>query len=374
MQKKSLAEVRIQNLIAIYRFVLQKRYCTKREIQQSTFLSWGSISNGVRELTEMGILAAEEKGTASSRGRYADTVFVDDKRVLVIGIDVLRSGIHGALLNLKAEAVYEETGREIQDTKRESFLNKIFLTIDRLQVEAKKRNAVVMAIGCSISGIVDSQKGISRYLSGFAEKEWVDVPLADLLRQRYQIPVFLEHDPQCVLYHEMEKWGKDDAVLIRMGQGLGFAVCLDGHIYAGEGRYELSFFRVNGPKGPIPMEDVASLWGASMKKHPSVDAEYILEHFADYQADYEWLGKGLGEAIFNLYCLFHNRNVFLTGPLSAKKECYFDSMRKTIDEYANYPLSQTLNFIVDSADDAASGAAMIAIERSLPVFLKKENK
>ena len=49
-------------------------------------------------------------------------------------------------------------------------------------------------------------------------------------------------------------------------------------------------------------------------------------------------------------------------------------MRKTIDEYANYPLSQQLNFIIDPIDDAAGGAAMIAIERSLPLFLKKESK
>jgi predicted NBD/HSP70 family sugar kinase len=67
--------------------------------------------------------------------------------------------------------------------------------------------------------------------------DWHDLPLQQLLADRFQFPVYIANDSHLAALAEYS-YGDDDTrnlVLIKMGQGIGSGIVLNGRIFYGEG-------------------------------------------------------------------------------------------------------------------------------------------
>jgi N-acetylglucosamine repressor len=81
--------------------------------------------------------------------------------------------------------------------------------------------------------VIDSQRGVVRYSPYFG---WRDVPLAELVQQRLDTPVFVENDVNTLTITE-QLFGRgrqqDNFVVITVGRGIGMGIVINGQLYRG---------------------------------------------------------------------------------------------------------------------------------------------
>ena len=93
--------------------------------------------------------------------------------------------------------------------------------------------AGLKALGVAVPGHVDDAGHVlwAGNLDG-----WVDLPLRQILEERYRAPVYVERDANCAALGE--KWigaakGMNDFVFLALGTGVGAGLFLDGRLYRG---------------------------------------------------------------------------------------------------------------------------------------------
>jgi glucokinase len=91
-----------------------------------------------------------------------------------------------------------------------------------------------IAIGVSVGGPVDSQRGVVHSPPNLPG--WDAIPVKDLLQERFAVPAFVEHDAKA---GALAEWllgaarGCRDVVFLTFGTGLGAGMILDGRLYRG---------------------------------------------------------------------------------------------------------------------------------------------
>jgi glucokinase len=106
--------------------------------------------------------------------------------------------------------------------------------VDRLFEGAGIEKGKMFAIGVGAPGMTDVTQG--RVISAVNLKGWTDVPLRDLLQERFNVPVFVDNDVNMAALGE--QWAgcaKDcpNFVFIALGAGVGAGIVIDGRLYRG---------------------------------------------------------------------------------------------------------------------------------------------
>jgi glucokinase len=118
---------------------------------------------------------------------------------------------------------------------------------------ALERFPTALAIGVSIGGPVDSDRGLvlnPPHLPG-----WDGIALGRLLRERFSVPAFLEHDAKAGALAEWRYGagrGARDLVFLTLGTGLGAGVIVGGQLLRGAhgAAGEVGHWRLE-PDGPL---------------------------------------------------------------------------------------------------------------------------
>jgi glucokinase len=100
----------------------------------------------------------------------------------------------------------------------------IFETIESLRKKAGERDVRIRAIGIGIPGVVDEDRGIGVFSANLG---WHDYPVADVLKRRTEIPVYVGHDVRLAALGEARVGAAvdiDDFVFLALGTGIGAAV------------------------------------------------------------------------------------------------------------------------------------------------------
>ncbi|HMK66023.1 MAG TPA: ROK family protein, partial [Thermodesulfobacteriota bacterium] len=106
--------------------------------------------------------------------------------------------------------------------------------IKRFQSAAIRKGYTPQAIGLGAPGIINRERGLVQFSPNLPE--WRDVPLAQAIRQKTNIPVFLDNDANMVTYGE--HWmgvGRDfnNFLCLTLGTGVGSGLVLNGKLWFG---------------------------------------------------------------------------------------------------------------------------------------------
>lgn len=216
------------NLFEVLSVIRREGRVTRKQIQKHTGLSWGGVSQIVTRLSDLGYIA-ESKGSAPSHGRTPMYLSVDPDTHCAVGIDVNLSGLHTTVINLKNE-IRAEYDAPADVRGKDAFLR----SVDEALAAAVKKAPRVVTIGVAMQGEVDAEAGVSRRLS---LPDWQDVPLSAMLTERFGVPVYLAHDPDCLL-HAAFSGTQEDALLFRADNGIGLAVMKNGMMLSAAGMLE----------------------------------------------------------------------------------------------------------------------------------------
>lgn len=225
-----------QNLISSKQFnrglllkLIATGVCNKRvELAKLTKLSKMTVTNIVSEFISQGLVTECEEELTDSCGRNPILLKISEKAPKLMGLLIFRGRIEAVLCDLSMNFIHREA-IPFETLTRETLLEYSFQAVDRLLQREKN----VLGLGVAVIGPVDVQKGILINPPRFYGIQ--NVPLLELLRQRYGFPVYLDHDNNsAALAEKLFGIGRDLHDFLFMGitaNCIGSGIISNGEIY-----------------------------------------------------------------------------------------------------------------------------------------------
>ncbi len=147
-----------------------------------------------------------------------------------LGIDVGGTFIKGVIINENGESVIEG---DCLTVGGEGLADCIEALADRLVLGANKVFSALSGAGVCCPGLVDGQTGTVIFAGNLKLKNY---PLADLLKEKFGIPVKVANDANAAALGEA-KFGAgknySDSVLVTLGTGVGGGIVIGGKLFEG---------------------------------------------------------------------------------------------------------------------------------------------
>lgn len=337
------------NCSSVLNVIREAKEISRKEISDITGLSWSGMTKIVNKLFEKGYIEEEKSTAATGAGRTPGVITICKDYNVVIGLDINREGLVGCVLNLAGDVLEEYSTKTNFETKDE-LLQCIISFASLVVKENNKKN--ILAIGVAMQGIVDSGKGVSIEFPGCTD--WVDIPIGEILSNHFHYPVFVEHDPNCMLYSAVYQNPIQNSVLFRMDRSIGMAVTVEGNILEGNGLLEIAHSIV------VP-------GGKECKcgKRGCVESylKPCLENGELQENAIEEMIKVMPVVMYNMVQIFHATKVILTGKLIEYKNKFEDKLLKEFSGYCD--LEKIEVEFMEETKRAVYGAAMIAIRGAI---------
>jgi N-acetylglucosamine repressor len=228
VQKANHARTRTHNSQLVLKIIYDGGPISRADIARTTGLTPPTVSDVVVDLVEQGLV--EEVGFGPSTGGKRPILLriIDDSRHL-IGLDLARGDFRGAVINLRGE-IRHRIDLPLRDRNGEAALALVYELIDTLLEAA---SSPLLGIGIGAPGLVDALNGVVRRA---VNVDWRDVPLRQLLQERYDLPVYMANDCQVAALAEYTFGHGDntqDLVVINAGYGVGAGIILNGQLLHG---------------------------------------------------------------------------------------------------------------------------------------------
>ena len=220
------------NEVAIFECVRRNGPLTRREVQKITNLSWGTVSK-VMAARINSKLFVEVVKTATKAGRSPTCIDINPDRNLILALDINVVGISAVVVSLKGD-VKQMISENIESFEATEILKQVDMIIAMILGSYINTDCTVLGIGSALQGSVNVEEGISVFNPHF--KNWKNIHIKEHLEKKFHLPVYVEHDPNCLALSELI-FGQHDkienAVFIRYGMGIGMSIIQDGQIVRG---------------------------------------------------------------------------------------------------------------------------------------------
>lgn len=231
MEKATRQHLKIQNHDLVLKIFFDSSRISRAEIARITGLTRTTVSDIVADLIEEGLVA--EVGVGKSTGGKSPIMLslVGDA-YLMIGLDLGYNQFRGAVVDLRGK-IHRSISLEVDEKTGNQAIDSAFWIIDQLMCELK---CALIGIGVGTPGLVNTQEGI---VLNAVNLDWHNLPLGQILRERYGLPVIVLNDCQAAAMGEF-KFGDNppasgNVVVVRVGHGIGSGVIIDGKIFHGDG-------------------------------------------------------------------------------------------------------------------------------------------
>ena len=248
---------------------------------------------------------------------------------------------------------------------------------------AKTAQGRLLAIGTGAPGVVDPQAGIAAHYAFIPD--WQDVPLAEALRERFEVPATVENNLRVIAL--AERWfggGRDldDYVVLGPRSGFGVAIVHGGELMRGAHFAAGEFGRLpwtpNGGTSTGELHDALSapaVWrklaGATARARLPEDMREALTKVANESGPaWDQIITDYAKAIGCLQLLLDPECFFLHGPLTGLGRRFCSEVEAKVRTTTPALLASPLQIVPSTlGDDAgALGAASLAMESWAPAF------
>ncbi len=240
MKKTNQESTRQHNSRLVLNTIYQKDEISRVDISRTTRLTRTTVSEIVSGFIHEG-LVVEAGLSQSTGGKPATLLRIDPNARLMVGVDLAEHEFRGALVNLRGE-ILDRAHIPVGDRDGESALQWVYALIEELLGAAE---VPVIGIGIGTPGLMDPASGVVRQAINL---NWQDLPLGDLLAQRFHLPVRIANDCQVAALGEFTfgDVNGDHLILIKAGRGIGAGIVLGGKIFYGDnaGAGEIGHIRV----------------------------------------------------------------------------------------------------------------------------------
>jgi predicted NBD/HSP70 family sugar kinase len=228
--KATHQQTRVHNERLVARTLYDLGPISRAEVARLTGLTRTTVSDVVASLLDDGVVREIGRGP-SSGGKAPILLEVDDDARLVVGLDLGEEHFAGSLVNLRGE-IRRTVELSVDGRDGDAALALVFDLLDRL---LDGTTAPLLGIGIGTPGLVDSRTGTIRRAVNL---DWRDLPLGEIVAERYAVPVNVANDSQAAALAEYTYAGGDrvpNLIAIRVGRGVGAGLILRGSLFQGDG-------------------------------------------------------------------------------------------------------------------------------------------
>jgi len=151
-----------------------------------------------------------------------------------IGVDIGGTNVKIALVDEKGIIAYSNSVPTRAEMGYEYTIQNIISTIKDSLKESNNDISSIGGIGFGLPGQIDSVNGIVRLLPNIPG--WVEVPLAKIVRDEFNVPVKLDNDVRVATLGELNFGagkGCQNLVCLTVGTGVGSGIVLNGQLVRG---------------------------------------------------------------------------------------------------------------------------------------------
>jgi predicted NBD/HSP70 family sugar kinase len=231
LNKASVARsdtIRNINRQIVLNYVRERSPISRAAISHETELQRSTVSLIVDELKDQGLI--EEIEGESTGGRPPNLLRLRAAGPIALGVDIGTKQTMLATCDLAGRVIERESFKTDPDAERT--LGKILDCAGRLI----KRGEGTEAIGVSVPGLVEPERGNVIFIPQF---KWRDWDVAKRLKQATGLPVRIDNDANAAALAELwfgrpEIREVRDFVMVLVEEGLGTGLVFDGQVYHGE--------------------------------------------------------------------------------------------------------------------------------------------
>jgi predicted NBD/HSP70 family sugar kinase len=381
LRRGSKELLRDLNSSLLIELVRESRPISRADLARQSGLSAATVSNIVAQLIERGILV-EVAIAAPTGGRPAVLLDIDATGGYVIGIKLRGDGITTVVCDLDAQVVASlETAVSLVGNPAAAVT-----TIETATRKALKRAGVsrdkVLGVGVGLSGVIDSSEGVCRFSHLL---QWRDVELAKPLRDKLELPVWVDHDMNTLTV--AEKWSGDalayrNFVTLSVGRGIGLGIVIDrapyrgatgsagelGHMIVEPGGALCECGRLGCLEALVGEDAIRQQLGARLGREIS-RAELIELAIANDEAALSVLdaaGRRLGLAVANMVTLLNPELLIISGEGTDLGGAYLDPVVAAVREQTFADQGRHVEVKIQSWGDEAwaVGAATLVLRES----------
>jgi len=227
--KATHQETRAHNSRLVLGTIYDRGPISRAAVARATGLTRTTVSDVVSDLLRDGL--AGEIGRGPSTGGKAPILLAvtNDARHLV-GLDLGENVFRGAIVDLRG-GIVSAIEVAVDDRDGDAALERVFALVDRLLARTDRP---ILGIGIGTAGLIDTEAGT---ILEAVNLDWHGLPLGELLRARTDLPVYVANDSQAMALaeHVFGESRTSNLVVVKVGEGIGAGLILDGHLFQGDG-------------------------------------------------------------------------------------------------------------------------------------------
>ncbi|MBN2323251.1 MAG: ROK family transcriptional regulator [Spirochaetes bacterium] len=384
-----------KNIIDILLTLQRKNPISRAEIARLSNLTPATVSRVVTELLKRKILRERGPGV-SIGGRRPVLIEFNPEAFYLAGIDLGITKVTGVIIDLHGN-ILSKAKLDIDVSEGKDRIIEWMLTVTKKALSSTSRliRSKLTGIGVSLSGIIDTNKGLSVFSPSIPN--WHNVPIVQLFQNEFHLPVFIENDARAMALAEA-RYGAgrnyDNFFCINIGHGIGSGIIINKELYRGKTSTAGEFGHMTlVPSGPLchcgnrgcvevmagghaitaSAIRVASSGGNTLIKElvegdiKKINAEVVA--LAAKKGDdialrlLNEVGRYLGIAIANIINLLNPELIVIGGGVSNAGEFFFEEIKNVIKKRAFTTMVNNPEIVTSAlGDDASSiGAAALVL-------------
>lgn len=150
-----------------------------------------------------------------------------------VGIDLGGTKILAAVVNAENKVLGEAKQATHAEEGQDAVVERIVATVRKALDDADVKLGAVAAVGVGAPGATDVATGVVHYAANLG---WHDMPLADRLQDRLDVPVFVDNDVNVGTLAEYllgAGRGVQHLAAMFVGTGIGGGLIVNGHLFRG---------------------------------------------------------------------------------------------------------------------------------------------
>ncbi len=392
MQKATRQQTKGHNSRLVLRTIYNGGELSRADVARLTGLTRPTVSTIVAELLESTLVIETGQGP-SAGGKRPTLLSINGNSRYLIAVDLSGTNFRAARLNLRGEiearAALPAAGIHGDD---------VITAIHELVQEITPLKGDLLGIGVATPGLVDPNNGIIRRAVNLG---WVNIPLRDLLEERYHRPAHIANDSHMAALAEFtygEPIDSDNLIVIRASRGVGAGIILGGLPFYGDGfgAGEIGHVVVDidgdpctcGNRGCLETTSsvnailhqlsIADGVHSSSAGHPSPNWNQFVTVVADHDPVATDIavtaGRHLGVAVANLVGAFNIQTIVLAGRVADLGDILLDAVkaelhRRVLPSIAEMTTIRLSSLAPDRVGDIIIlGCSSLLLQRELGVL------
>lgn len=230
MQKATRHQTKDHNTSLVLKTVLDQGELSRADIARATGLTRPTVSSIVSELLADGYIVETGQGP-SVGGKPPTFLAVNPSGRQLVCLDLSGAEFRGALVDLQGNILHQASAQLAEQRGEAAVAATTALAASLLSIAT----APVLGIGIGSPGLVNPRQGIVLRSINLG---WSNLPLRDRLAAEFDLPVHVANDSHLAALAEYT-FGparrSRNLIAIRVGQGIGAGIVLNGRPFYGDG-------------------------------------------------------------------------------------------------------------------------------------------